>query len=328
MTGPAGRRFAPYALMAVFGLVMALVPLAVSNQYYLTVLVIIALQAMLAMSLNLLIGYAGILSLAHSAFYGLGAYGYALATTTWNASPLTGIGCGVLLTVIVAALVGVPTTRLRSHYLAIATLGLAVIFVALAVEMVSLTGGPNGVPGIPPLGIGPLTLTSIQGHYEVIWAAALLTVAGSHTLVDSRVGRALRAMKTRETAAAILGVDVARIKLQLFVVSACVAGVAGVLYASFVSFVSPETFSFHLTIQLLVIMAMGGMGTIWGPVLGSFLVVIANEALRPAKEFSPLVFGFLLILFIVFAPAGLAGWWSRRRRAASEGAHAAQSRLR
>ncbi len=303
----------PYVVMAVFGLAMALVPAVVSNPYYLTVLILIALQAMLAISLNLLIGYSGILSLAHSAFYGLGAYGYALCTTLWSQSPLVGLACGVVATVLVAALVGVPTTRLRSHYLAIATLGLAVIFVALAVEMVGFTGGPNGVPGIPPFGVGPLQLQSIQSHYYAIWASALVTIVGSHTLIHSRVGRALRAMKTRETAAEILGVNVARLKLEVFVVSAGVAGVAGVLYASFVSFVSPETFSFHLTIQLLVIMAMGGMGTIWGPVLGSFLVMIANELLRPAKEFSPLVFGLVLVLFIVFAPAGLAGWLSRWR---------------
>ena len=306
--------------MAAFGTVMAVVPLLVSNQYYLTVLVLVALQAMLAVSLNLLIGYCGILSLAHSAFYGLGAYAYALSTTLGALSPLAGLVCGVGATVLVAALVGVPTTRLRSHYLAIATLGLAVIFVALATEMVGLTGGPNGIPGIPPFGVGRLELGSIQAHYYAIWATTLLTVAGSHTLIHSRVGRALRAMKTREMAAGILGVDVARLKLQIFVLSAGVAAVAGVLYASFVSFVSPETFSFHLTIQLLVIMAMGGLGTIWGPVLGSFLVVVANELLRPAKEFSPLVFGFVLIVFIVFAPGGLAGWLSRigRRREASE----------
>jgi branched-chain amino acid transport system permease protein len=304
----------PYAPMLAFALVMALVPQFVTNQYYLTVLILIALMAMLAMSLNLLIGYSGILSLAHSAFYGLGAYGYALATTAWNAPPLAGLACGVALTTIVAALVGVPTTRLRSHYLAIATLGLSVIFVALAGEMVEVTGGPNGIPAIPPLGVGPFTIGSIQGHYHVIWVATLVTMVGSHTLIHSRMGRALRAMKARELAAAIVGVDVARLKLAVFVVSAAVAGVAGALYASFISFVSPETFSLYLTIQLLVIMAMGGMATIWGPLLGSFLVMIANELLRPAKEFSPLVFGVLLIAFIVFAPAGLAGWLSRWRR--------------
>jgi branched-chain amino acid transport system permease protein len=303
-------------VMAALGVVMGLVPALVSNQYYLTVLVLVALQAILAISLNLLIGYSGILSLGQSAFYGLGAYTYALATTLGGAVPVAGLAYGVMVTVAVAAVVGIPTTRLRSHYLAIATLGLAVIFVALAVETVGWTGGPNGIPGIPPFGIGALQLDSIQAHYYAIWAAALVTIVGSHTLIHSRTGRALRAMKTREMAAAILGVDVVRLKLAVFVLSAGVAAVAGVLYASFVSFVSPETFSFHLTIQLLVILAVGGMGTIWGPVLGSFLVVIANELLRPAKEFSPLVFGLVLILFIVFAPAGLAGWLSRWRRPA------------
>ncbi len=306
----------PYVMMAALGVVMGFVPALVSNQYYLTVLVLVALQAILAISLNLLIGYSGILSLGQSAFYGLGAYTYALSTTLGGAVPVAGLAYGVMVTVAVAAVVGIPTTRLRSHYLAIATLGLAVIFVTLAVETVGFTGGPNGIPGIPSLGIGALQLQSIQAHYYVIWAAVLVTIVGSHTLIHSRTGRALRAMKTREMAAAILGVDVVRLKLAVFVLSAGVAAVAGVLYASFVSFVSPETFSFHLTIQLLVILAVGGMGTIWGPVLGSFLVVIANELLRPAKEFSPLVFGLVLILFIVFAPAGLAGWLSRWRRPA------------
>jgi branched-chain amino acid transport system permease protein len=303
-------------MMAALGVVMGFVPALVSNQYYLTVLVLVALQAILAISLNLLIGYSGILSLGQSAFYGLGAYTYALSTTLGGAVPVAGLAYGIMVTVAVAAVVGIPTTRLRSHYLAIATLGLAVIFVTLAVETVGFTGGPNGIPGIPSLGIGALQLQSIQAHYYVIWAAVLVTIVGSHTLIHSRTGRALRAMKTREMAAAILGVDVVRLKLAVFVLSAGVAAVAGVFYASFVSFVSPETFSFHLTIQLLVILAVGGMGTIWGPVLGSFLVVIANELLRPAKEFSPLVFGLVLILFIVFAPAGLAGWLSRWRRPA------------
>lgn len=303
-----------YAPVVALGVAIALAPAFVSNQYYLTVLVLIALHTLLAIGLNLLIGYAGILSLALTAFYGLGAYAYALTTTHWEAPPLVGLACAVVANVLLAYLVGIPTTRLHSHYLAIATLGLAVIFVALAVEMADLTGGPNGILGIPALGIGSLQVQSPQANYYLIWAVALLAIAGSHTLIYSRVGRAIRAMKTRETAADILGVDVARLKLAVFVLSAVVAGVGGVLYASFVSFISPETFGFHLTIQLLVILAIGGMGTVWGPIFGSFVTMVTNELLRPVKEFSPLIYGLVLILFILFTPSGVSGWLQRWRR--------------
>jgi branched-chain amino acid transport system permease protein len=299
--------------LAAFAALMALVPWLVPSDYYLTVLIVAAFHVMLVMGLNLLMGYAGQVSLGHAAFYGLAAYTSGILTSR-GAPVVAGIAAGIALTVLVAALIAVPTLRLRGHYLAMGTLGFGLIVFIVLNEATGLTGGPSGLTGIPRLAVGGYVVASDRGYYGVVWSAVLLLYLLARNLVHSRVGRALRAIHTSETAAGILGVDTTRYKAAVFVLSAFYAAVAGTLYAHYVTFVSPGSFGFGTSVQLVTMVVLGGMGSLPGAVAGALFLTLLPEALRALEDFDILVYGGILILCMMYLPGGLAEGGSRLLR--------------
>lgn len=296
-------------------LALGLVPWVVPSEYYLTVLIVAAFHVLLALGLNLLMGYAGQISLGHAAFYGLAAYTSGILTVTWRWPVLAGMAAGIVCAVLVAALIAVPTLRLRGHYLAMGTLGFGLIVYIVLNEATGLTGGPSGLTGIPRLALFGHTVASDLEFYYVVWGVTLLLFVLAQNLVRSRLGRALRAIHTSEAAAGILGVDTARYKAGVFILSAGYAAVAGTLYAHYVTFVSPGSFSFHTSVQLVTMVVLGGMGSLWGAGAGALFLTLLPEALRALEDYDILVYGGILVLCMMFLPGGLAEGGRRLRQA-------------
>ena len=224
------RRFlaSPWLL---FALGVILVRLVVANDYYFTLLNIIGIHALLVVGLNLLLGYAGQISLGHAAFFGLGAYTSGILTATYSVNPWLALPVGLLVAGVAAFLVGVPALKLRGYYLAMATLGFGIIVYIVFNQTQELTGGPSGLSGIPSLSLGGFSFDSPDRLFLLIWVILGVILLLSANLVDSRLGRAVRALHESEPAAQSLGVNTSRAKLLIFVWSALYAALAGSLYA-------------------------------------------------------------------------------------------------
>jgi branched-chain amino acid transport system permease protein len=260
-------------------------------------------------------GYAGQISLGHAAFYGLGAYTSGILTSTYNVSPWIAMLAGAVGTGAVAYIIGKPIFRLKEHYLALATLGLGLIVHVILMEEVELTGGPSGLTkSIPYLSIGKLVLNSDFKYYFLVWIVALLAIILANNVVHSRIGRALRSIHGSEFAAQSLGVDTGKHKLQVFALSAMYASIAGSLYAHYITFISPNPFGLMTSIQFVVMAVVGGLSSIWGPILGVSVITVLTEALKEVipkiipqagGEYEIVVFGFILVMIMIFLPEGL-----------------------
>lgn len=289
-----------------FAALVAVAPEFVPNEYFITVLIIGALHTILTVGLNLLMGYAGQISLGHAAFYGIAAYTSAILTTTYRWPVLAGIAAAITVVIAVAYVIGKPMLKLKGHYLAMGTLGFGFIVFIIFNESSALTGGPSGLSGIPKLAVGNWVVTSDRQFYYVVWATALLLLLLSQNFISSRFGRALQAIHTSEFAASVLGIDVARHKLFVFLLSAGYAAVAGVLFVHYVSFVSPTSFGPMSAVLLVSMVVLGGMASLWGSVAGAIFLTILPEVLRAVENFDILIYGGILVLCMMFLPGGLA----------------------
>jgi branched-chain amino acid transport system permease protein len=292
------------------GLFLALLlilPHLVPSGYYVNVLIICALNAIVAVGLNLLLGYAGQISLGHAAFYGLAAYATAILTATFGWPMLLANLTAILLVAVVALLIGIPALKLSGHYLAMATLGFGLIVFILFNETVSLTGGPSGFVGIPRFSFLGYTFRSDASYYYLVAGTLTVIVLLSLNLIRSKLGRALQAIHTSEKAAQVFGIDIARYKLFIFVLSAVFAAIAGVLYAHYLRFVAPSSFGFHYSVLLITMVVLGGMANVWGSVAGAFFLTILPEFLRAFHNVDILIYGAILVLVMMFLPEGIAG---------------------
>jgi len=293
-------------------LIIGLLPLYITNNYQRGVLTFIAIYTLLAVGLNLLMGYAGQVSLGHAAFFGIGAYTSAILTTHFHISPWLAIVAGIILTAAVALLIGIPCLRLKGHYLAMATLGFGWIIYIVFKNWDAVTQGTSGIMNIPNLAIGSFVFASDLSRFYLVWVIVLLVLLLSANLIQSRVGRALRALHRSEDAAATLGVNVARYKIGVFVLSAAYASLAGSLYAHTVNYVSPTQFGFIASVQIVVMVVVGGMASIWGALIGASTITLLVEWLRGMgqvmpqfQEFEIIAHGAILIIVMVFMPTGL-----------------------
>jgi branched-chain amino acid transport system permease protein len=298
------------------------VPLIRQSAYLSTLGSQIGIHAIIAVGLGLLLGYAGQVSLGHAAFYGLGAYASAILTTSLNWPPLAAMVVGMLMTGLIALLVGAPALRLHGHYLAMFTLGLGIIVQIVLEQAENLTNGFDGITGIPPFHLWVIHFDTDIKSYLLIVIVLAAAIAMAYNLVNSRSGRALRALHESEEAARACGVDVSRAKLEVFVVSAMLASVAGSLYAHSLGFVSPDPFGFRFSVQLVVMVIVGGASSVWGPVAGAALFTVLAQFLQQVGEKVPYVddldtvlFGAILVLVVVFWQRGLVSLqWPRRLR--------------
>ena len=285
-------------------LAVAAIPL-VGGQYLLTVLVLAGIYSIASVGVNLFMGYTGQVSFGHNAFAAIGGYTSAILTTSLYWPPLLSAVIGVALSFIAAWVVGYPTLRLRGHYLAIATFALGQITYVLSVQLETLTNGFVGISGIPPLGVGSWMLVTVSDYFYAVWVLAGLSVWTSHRIVNSRLGRALVAIQGNEAAARSLGIDATYYKVLALGISACYVSVSGSLLAHFVSFISPEIFGMSMLLILFTALFVGGLGTVYGPVLGAVIVVGLPEVLRGFKEYSELIYAVALIAILILAPRGV-----------------------
>lgn len=297
-------------LAGLFVLLM-LAPLLLPNNYYLTVLILCCLHAMNAVGLCLLVGHAGQISLGHAGFYGLAAYTSAWLSTAAGWSVGLSMISGVGLTMAVSVLVGLPSLKLRGHYLAMATLGFGIILSILFNETVAVTGGPSGFVGIPRLTIFGWELKKDVTLYRAVAVSLCCIVWLAVNLLHCRIGRALRALHTSEKAAQAMGVDIARYKLFVFVLSATFSAVAGVFYAHYLTFIAPSSFGFMFSVELIVMVVLGGMVSVPGAIIGAFFVTVLPEFLRAFENIEIVLFGAILILCMMFLPDGMAGGWTK-----------------
>lgn len=294
------------AVGAFFAL-LCLLPQLLTNDYYVTVLILSCINAIIVAGLNLLLGYAGQISLGHAAFYGLSAYTSAIATTTYQLPMEVGFILAVALVVVVAILIGIPSLKLSGHYLAMATLGFGVIVYIFFNETVTLTGGPSGFVGIPRLKLFGYSFDSDMSYYYLVAGVLSLVMLVSLNLINSRFGRALRGIHTSEKAAQVSGVNIAKYKLLVFVLSAVYAAIAGFLYVHYLSFTAPSSYSFMFSVALITMVVLGGMGIIWGSVAGAFFLTVLPQMLHVFEKYEVLIFGMILIICMMFLPEGIVG---------------------
>ncbi|MHB8068640.1 MAG: branched-chain amino acid ABC transporter permease [Desulfobaccales bacterium] len=289
----------------IFGAAVLLLSGVLDNDYYLTLINFIGIHALLVVGLNLLLGYAGQISLGHAAFFGLGAYTSGILTATYGVNPWLALLAGLVVCGITAVLIGVPALKLRGYYLAMATLGFGIIVYIFLNEAQGLTGGPSGLAGIPSLSIFGFKLDTPKRLYLLIWPILGGILALSANLVDSRTGRALRALHEGEAAAESLGVNTARLKLMIFVWSALYASLAGSLYAHTLNFIAPASFGFMFSIKLVTMVVLGGMASIWGSLLGAAVLTVLPEILTMFHDYEVIIFGAILMVVMIFLPRGL-----------------------
>ena len=290
---------------ALFALWVAVIPFALEGSYLLNVMVFVGLNTMLAVALNLLLGYAGQISLGHAGFFGLGAYISGVLTSANGVNPWMAMLIAAIAVGVIACLIGFPVLKLKGHYLAMATLGLGIIIYIAFNESITLTGGPSGLSGIPNISVGACVFDSDIKSYYLIWLFALLTMLFSINLANSRVGRALRAVHDSEVAARVVGVNARMLKVQIFTLSAVISSIAGSLYAHTMTFLSPTSFGFNFSVEMLTMVVIGGLGSIYGSFLGAALLTLLPEFLRAAHDYDIIIYGALLIVMVMFMPGGL-----------------------
>jgi len=326
-----GSPSAAIAVLAIAGFAAALL----LDESALSVYVLLALTASVTVGVSLLMGHAGQVSLGHGAFYACGAYAAGLLATH-GCPTLVGLLVAPLAAAAVAALVGVPLLLLRGHHLAFATLALHLMFLSLISEL-TITGGDVGLRGIPRLTVANVELTSVRSYAYVSFGALLLIVIVAQNILASRPGRALRALSSSEVAAASSGVAVGYYKLSVFALSAGFAGLAGGVYAFYMGYLAPGSFPVMLSIEYIVMAAVGGLGKVSGALSGSAVVFLLVHGLSRVATLSGMpstapiilsyaVYAVLLVSAVLFLPRGLVAWpaalWARAQSRAGSRAGA------
>ena len=289
----------------VFAAAVFAAPVLFKGGYIVNVLVFVGIYTILAVALNLLLGLAGQISLGQAAFFGLGAYISGVLTATHATNPWLAMVIAVIAVGIIAFILGFPILKLKGHYLAMATLGMGIIVYIVFNETVDITGGPSGLPGIPNLSICGIIFNSDMKNYYLVWFFAMVVIILSVNLSASRIGRALRAIHDSEVAARILGVNVRLLKVQIFTISGIFSALAGSLYAHTIQFISPTSFGFNVSIELLTMVIIGGLGSIYGSFLGAAILTLLPELFRTFQDYDIVVYGIVLIVMTMFMPGGL-----------------------
>ena len=294
------------------------------KSYYLHIAVLSLIHVLLALGLNLIAGYAGQLSLAQAAFFGIGAYTSALLMLNLHWSFWLTAPVGALFSGLVAVAIGLPTLRLKGPYFVISTMGFGEIVRLVFLNWESVTRGPNGLTGIPapdPISLGfvKLTFESRMENYYLILFVLFGVLILYYNLVHSRIGRALRAIRNDYIAAQVMGIHVAFYRILAFGTCAMIAGLTGALYAGYIRFISPDTFTSGESINILIMMVIGGMGTIVGPIIGAVFVTYLLETMRVFADYRLVIYGLLMFIVILYMPQGIAGMLGNLWRRATAG---------
>lgn len=303
--------------LLVLAVVLAALPLVLPNSFYVDVAIRIALNAIVVIALNLLMGYTGQISLGHAGFYGLGAYSSAALTTHFNWPPLAALAAGAAATGLLAWVLARPVLKLKGHTLAMATLGLGIIIAIVINNEQQWTGGPDGM-AVPSFTLGTFAVAGETAWYAVVAVLLLLMTWLALNLIDSPVGRALQAIHGSEIAARVAGVDTTKFKVRVFVLSAVVASIAGSITAHYSGFITPNMAGFFHSIELVTMVVVGGMASVFGSIIGAALLTVLPQLLQTFEGWEVVVFGVILMATMIFLPRGLVPSIAQRMRARSK----------
>ena len=292
-----------YGLFVLAAVLLAL-PLLLPNTYYFDIANRMAINAIVVLGLNLLIGFAGQISLGHAGFFGIGAYASAVLTTHFSWPPIAALCAGAAGASLLAAAIAPPIFRLRGHYLAMATLGLGIVIAIVLKNEAGYTGGPDGM-SVPAMSFFGWEIFGERQWYWLFAGILLFSVWACQNLIDSPFGRALRALHGSEVASQVVGVDIARYKVTIFVLSAFFASIMGSLTAHYVGFVTPDSAEFSHSIELVTMVVIGGMASVYGSVVGAVLLTALPQALTTFEGWETVAFGAILMLSMIFLPKGL-----------------------
>jgi len=293
----------------------------ISDSYTIYILNLIGIYGIVSIGLQILTGYTGLISLGHAAFFAIGAYSSAYLTSTlklsfWGSLPVSG-----MITCLIGFIVGIPALRMRGLYLAIATMAFSFIIEQIILQWESVTNGVRGIALTRPI-LGPISFKSDYVYYYLILAIAILLIVGARNLLRSPTGRALIAIRDSEIAAQVMGIHLGRYKIFAFGLSAFYTGIAGCLFGHFMKYIGPENFTLMESISFIVMILIGGLGTLQGAILGSVFITFLPEVIRLGKDLLPsiikeqsgiqlLVYSFILIFFIIYEPHGIYGRWQK-----------------
>jgi len=280
-------------------------PLVFPESYWLTVLIYVGIYGLIVVGYDLLLGYCGQISLGHNGLFAIGAYATAIATTWFGWVSLLAIAGGIFITCLIAYIVGIPTLRLRGYYLAIATMGFG--FIVEALIRTQYFGGSSGISGIPPLSILGYSFDSDRSYYYLVWTVVFLSVIVCLRIGETALGRSMKAVHTDEEAAASMGINVAKTKMQAFVFSAALAAIAGSLYAHYGTVINPNSFNIMLSVKLLLMLFLGGAGSIYGGLIGAFILFSLPEFLGHLERLELALEGLAFMIILIFLPGGLVG---------------------
>lgn len=292
-----------YGLLILAGVLLAL-PLVLPNNYYYDIAIRMAINAIIVLGLNLLIGFAGQISLGHAGFVGVGAYASAILPSHFGWHPIFAMLAGAAIASAIAAIVARPIFRLKGHYLAMATLGLGIIIAIVIKNEAAYTGGPDGMP-VVALGLMGFSISGEKQWYWVVAGTLLFSFWAAKNLIDSPFGRALRALHGSEVASQVMGVDVVRYKVAIFVLSAFFASLMGSVTAHYIGFVTPNIADFFHSIELVTMVVIGGMASIYGSLIGAVLLTALPQALSTFEGWETVAFGSILMFSMIFMPRGL-----------------------
>lgn len=295
-----------------FSLFILILPYIFSSSFYLTKATFAGIYTIVAVGLGLLMGFAGQISLGQAAFYGVGAYSTAVLTATYGLNPWLTLVISLIVPALIAYILGHTMARLHGYYLAMMTLAFGIIIHVLLVEWKTVTNGASGFYGIPKIELFGFTFRQGISYYYLVWAFALIVIILALNIIHSRIGRALRSIHDSEVAASSMGVDTGKYKMQIFILCASLAGLAGWLFAHMSYSISPGSFALDHSILFLVMVVLGGSTSVWGPVCGAFLISVINIIVHTlgshftfiTSDFEQVLYGLILILVIIFLRKG------------------------
>ncbi|MFG6121377.1 branched-chain amino acid ABC transporter permease [Thalassobacillus sp. B23F22_16] len=299
--------------LAAFTVLIIILPFLLSTSLMITKATFAGIYTIVAVGLGLLMGFAGQISLGQAAFYGVGAYSTAILTATFGISPWLSLLIAIAAPALIAYILGHTMARLHGYYLAMATLAFGIVIHVLLVEWKGFTKGASGFYGIPKIEFFGFTFTQGISYYYLVWAFALLVIVLSLNIIHSRIGRALRSIHDSEVASSSMGVDTGRYKMQVFIISAMFAGIAGWLFAHMSYSISPGSFGLDGSILFLTMVVLGGSTSVWGAVFGALLITAISSFVQAlgskisfiTSDFEHVLYGLILMLVVIFLPQGL-----------------------
>jgi len=287
--------------------ILCVVPLIVTTRYIMHLFNLAVIFAILTLGLNFLWGWTGLISFATAGFWGIGAYTSALLAVNLGVPFWLGLPCGAITATVFGFIMGFPTLKLRGHYLAMATLAFNIIIVLVLINWDSFTRGGDGITGIPIPVIGSFEFNTDNRFFYINLAVLVLLFIGAMRIRKSRIGRAFEAIRESEIAGEVMGINTHAIKILAFALSAFYSGIAGSLYAHVTMYISPDIFNFLESVKILVMVLIGGSGSIVGALIGGFILTFLPEALRFLSSWYMAIYGLGIIVLIVYMPAGITG---------------------